>query len=103
MTPRWIDALVSPPSKLRATRPAHRQRQVAELRRFVLALGDDPDVPLITAMADRLKHVATSNGLSDERPPSDTLLGYPAPRVVSAYILPFADPGGGFDNARDRP
>ena len=33
---------------------AHRRRQVRELRRFANSLGDDPDVPLIHARANRL-------------------------------------------------
>jgi hypothetical protein len=41
-----------------ATIVAHRRQQVAELRRFAIALGDHPDVPLIRARADRLEGIA---------------------------------------------
>jgi hypothetical protein len=74
---------------------------------FLLSALYDRDPLLPHHLADLRASALTEATIAEQKfrtvPPHmiDTLLGFPARRVVSAYLLPFADPRGGwFDHVR---
>lgn len=74
---------------------------------FLLSAVYEYSAPAPLHLEDLRRSGLTDNTIRQQKirsvPPHmiEALLGHPAPRVVSAYLIPFPDPGGGwFDHVR---